>query len=52
LSGTIYPEDATFSQAGTDQGTALSVGLTPQDCTFTFGAGITDLGTDTTHNSG
>jgi hypothetical protein len=49
VNGTIHPADATYNQAGIDQGTALTVGLASQPCTFSFAPGAIDLATDTTH---
>ena len=40
--------DATYNQAGIDQGTALS-GLNSQPCSFSFAPGAVDLASDTTH---
>jgi hypothetical protein len=42
LNGTTHVADATFTQAGTDQGVALSA-LASQDCTFEFEPGGVDL---------
>ncbi len=50
VSGTTHVADATYNQAGTDQGTALT-NLNSQACTFTFASGAIDLATDTTHGS-
>lgn len=49
VSGTTHVADGTYNTAGTDQGTALNVGLATQPCTFTFAPGPIDLATDTTH---
>lgn len=48
VTGTTHTGDATYNQAGTDQGAALTA-LASQPCTFTFGGGAIDLSTDTTH---
>jgi len=48
VSGSTHVADATYNQAGIDQGTALS-NLNSQACTFTFAPGAIDLATDTTH---
>lgn len=48
VSGTTHIADGTYSTAGTDQGSALSV-LAAQSCTHTFPAGPVDLATDTSH---
>lgn len=48
INGTTHVADATYTQAGIDQGTALST-LNSQPCTFTFAPGAIDLATDTTH---
>jgi hypothetical protein len=49
VNGTIYPEDATFTQAGIDQGAALSSilnNLNSQACTVNFAPGAINLGAD------
>lgn len=46
-----YGVGAPYSTAGTDQGSALATGLTPQLCTFDFAAGAIDLSTDSTHGT-
>lgn len=48
INGKTYIADATYNQAGIDQGTALS-NLNSQPCTFSFAPGAIDLATDTTH---
>ncbi|MDL2363036.1 MAG: ice-binding family protein [Patescibacteria group bacterium] len=48
VNGTTHVADATYNQAGIDQGTALSA-LNSQPCTFNFAPGAIDLATDTTH---
>jgi hypothetical protein len=48
VSGTTYVNTGIFTQAGIDQGTALS-SLSGQACTFTFAPGAIDLSTDVTH---
>jgi len=48
VNGTTHVADATYNQAGIDQGTALSA-LNSQPCTFTFAPGAIDLASDTTH---
>jgi hypothetical protein len=48
LSGTDYGSSVPYSQAGTDESTALTA-LNVQACTFTFANGPIDLATDTTH---
>ncbi len=48
VNGTTHVADATYNQAGIDQGTALSA-LNSQPCTFTFATGAIDLASDTTH---
>lgn len=51
VNGTTYsPPSSTYTQAGTDQGSALS-SLNSQPCTHTFPAGAVDLATDTSHGS-
>ena len=50
VSGTTHVADSTYSQAGIDQGSALT-SLNNQPCTFTFPAGAVDLATDTSHGS-
>jgi Ice-binding-like len=51
VNGTIFhPPDSTYTQAGIDQGTALTA-LAIQPCTFTFANGAIDLATDTTHGA-
>jgi hypothetical protein len=50
VNGTTHVADATYNQAGIDQGTALSA-LNSQPCTFTFAAGAIDLASDTTHGT-
>ena len=48
VNGTTHTADATYNQAGIDQGTALSA-LASQPCTFSFAPGAIDLASDTTH---
>lgn len=48
VNGTTHVADATYNQAGIDQGTALSA-LNSQPCTFSFAPGTIDLASDTTH---
>jgi len=48
VSGSTHVNDATYTQAGTDQHSAL-VTLNSQTCDFTFPAGPVDLATDTSH---
>jgi len=48
VNGATHVADATYNQAGIDQGTALSA-LNSQPCTFTFAPGAIDLASDTTH---
>ncbi len=48
VNGNTHAADATYNQAGVDQGTALSA-LASQACTFNFASGAIDLATDTTH---
>jgi hypothetical protein len=48
VNGTTHVADATYNQAGIDQGTALSA-LNSQPCTFSFAPGAIDLASDTTH---
>jgi hypothetical protein len=48
VSGTTHTADATYNQAGIDQGSALT-DLNSQACTFTFASGTINLSTDTTH---
>lgn len=50
VNGKTYIADATYNQAGIDQGTALS-NLDSQPCTFSFAPGAIDLATDTTHGT-
>lgn len=50
VSGTTHVANATYTQAGIDQGSALT-DLNGQACTFTFASGAIDLATDTTHGS-
>lgn len=50
VNGTTHTADATYNQAGIDQGTALSA-LNSQPCTFSFAPGAIDLATDTTHGT-
>ncbi len=50
VSGTTYDNTGIYSQAGTDQGTALS-NLNAQACTCTFPSGAIDLAADTTHGT-
>lgn len=50
VNGTTHVADATYNQAGIDQGTALSA-LSSQPCTFTFAPGAIDLASDTTHGT-
>jgi type VI secretion system secreted protein VgrG len=50
VSGTEYVAvNATYTQAGIDQNSALSTGLATQPCTYTFPVGAVDLATDATH---
>src|SRR5665648_17965 len=48
VTGTTHVADATYNQAGIDQGTALA-SLNSQACDFNFAPGAIDLATDTTH---
>jgi len=48
VSGSTHAADATYAQAGIDQGTALTA-LAAEPCTFTFANGAIDLAIDTTH---
>jgi hypothetical protein len=48
VNGNTHVADATYNQAGIDQGTALSA-LNSQPCTFSFAPGAVDLASDTTH---
>jgi len=48
VNGQTHVADATYNQAGIDQGSALG-NLNSQACTFTFAPGAIDLATDTTH---
>lgn len=48
VNGTTHVADATYNQAGIDQGTALSA-LNAQPCTFNFAPGAIDLASDATH---
>lgn len=51
VSGTTYvAPNATYTQAGLDQATALSY-LNSQACTFNFASGAINLATDTTHGA-
>ncbi len=50
VNGTTYANTGIYSQAGTDQATALT-NLNSQACTFTFAAGAIDLAADTTHGT-
>jgi hypothetical protein len=50
VNGNTHVADATYNQAGIDQGTALSQ-LNSQPCTFNFAPGVVDLATDTTHGT-
>ena len=50
VNGTTHVADATYNQAGIDQGTALSA-LNSQPCTFTFAPGAIDLAADTSHGA-
>ena len=54
VNGTTHVADATYNQAGIDQGTALS-SLNAQPCTFSFAPttapGAIDLASDTTHGT-
>ncbi len=50
VNGSTHVADATYNQAGIDQGTALSA-LNSQPCTFTFAPGAVDLASDTTHGA-
>lgn len=49
VNGVTHNVDATYTQAGIDQGAALSA-LASQPCTFTFANGPIDLASDTTHD--
>jgi len=49
VNGVTHSVDATYTQAGIDQGTALSA-LDSQPCTFNFANGSVDLASDTTHD--
>lgn len=49
VNGVTHSVDATYTQAGIDQGTALSA-LASQPCTYTFANGAIDLASDTTHD--
>lgn len=46
--GATHVADATYNQAGIDQGNGLSA-LNSQPCSFTFAPGPIDLASDTTH---
>lgn len=48
VNGTTHTADATYNQAGIDQGVALT-NLNSQPCTFNFAPGAIDLASDTTH---
>lgn len=48
VTGTTHAANSIYTQAGIDQGTALT-GLNNQPCTFTFAPGAIDLASDTTH---
>ena len=48
VNGSTHVADATYNQAGIDQGTALNA-LNSQPCSFTFAPGAIDLASDTTH---
>jgi hypothetical protein len=48
VNGSTHAADGTYTQAGIDQGTALTA-LNAQPCTFTFASGAIDLAGDTTH---
>ena len=50
VNGSTHVADATYNQAGIDQGTALNA-LNSQPCTFTFAPGAIDLASDTTHGA-
>ena len=51
VNGSTYsPPSATYTSAGSDQGTALTA-LNSQPCTHTFPAGAVDLATDTSHGA-
>ena len=50
VNGQTHVADATYNQAGIDQGTALSA-LNSQPCTFSFAPGAIDLASDTTHGA-
>lgn len=50
VNGNTHVADATYNQAGIDQGTALSA-LAAQPCTFSFAPGAIDLASDTTHGT-
>lgn len=49
VNGATHSLDATYTQAGIDQGTALTA-LSSQPCTFSFAPGAIDLAGDTTHD--
>lgn len=48
VNGSTHVADATYNQAGIDQGAALSQ-LNSQPCSYTFPPGNIDLASDTTH---
>ncbi|MEO8863112.1 MAG: ice-binding family protein [Candidatus Saccharimonadales bacterium] len=50
VNGHTRVADATYNQAGIDQGTALA-SLNSQPCTFSFAPGPIDLASDTTHGT-
>src|SRR5665213_1580487 len=50
VNGHTRVADATYNQAGIDQGSAL-VALNNQVCTFNFAPGAIDLASDTTHGT-
>ncbi|MEO8105002.1 MAG: ice-binding family protein [Candidatus Saccharibacteria bacterium] len=50
VNGNTRVADATYNQAGIDQGSTLSA-LASQTCDFTFAAGAVNLATDATHTS-
>ena len=50
INGTTHNADSTYTQAGIDQGTALTA-LNSQPCSFTFAPGAIDLASDSTHGT-
>jgi len=50
INGTTYVANATYNQAGTAQGAALTA-LNNETCTVNFAAGAIDLATDVTHGT-